>query len=218
MGRPEVPPMKHVPWASAQAETGPVVLMGEGYIVGKGERTTAWLDAQRYLKGPINVASLGSPSPCQTAVSYLFVNCGFLLLGLTPISDLQMAATLVNAYITFHTNDDDKDHDTNVLITIKESSGRTVARLQSDFERFPDRSTKGPYLMPILHPSTEESLRRGTVMIQIRPIGHDTWKFDWILKLVFDDGSNIINEVDGITLDQENTKQIWGFESIVPRV
>ena len=52
--------------------------------------------------------------------------------------------TLVGANITFHTNDEDKDADTLVFISVQE--GTTVAaQIQDRFQHFNDHSDAGPF-------------------------------------------------------------------------
>lgn len=55
----------------------------------------------------------------------------------------QMAA-LANSTVRFHTNDEDKDDDTHVTVTINDDNNVVAARIYNDFGHFDDHSDAGP--------------------------------------------------------------------------
>ena len=66
--------------------------------------------------------------------------------------------TLVNANIMFHTNDEDKNDDT--LVTVSVQKGDTVAAQISDrFQHFNDHSDAGPFDLEIVTPLTRDDLK-----------------------------------------------------------
>jgi hypothetical protein len=113
-------------------------------------------------------------------------------------------ATLTNATITFRTNDNDKDDNTHVIVTIHDAANQVAARISSDFEHFDNNSTHGPFGLTIENPSTFENLQTGSVAIHIDPVGHDTWKFNAYVDLYFSDGQHLSGEFGNQQLTQDN--------------
>jgi hypothetical protein len=68
-----------------------------------------------------------------------------------------MAARLTNAKIHFHTNDEDKDADTHVTITIRDENRVIAAQKDSNFVRFVEHSDH-TYPLEIKNPSTKASM------------------------------------------------------------
>jgi hypothetical protein len=76
--------------------------------------------------------------------------------------------TLTAANITFHTNDEDKDDDTLVYVSVQK--GTTVAADITDrFGHFNDHSDAGPFDLLVSNPLTREELRTGNMTIGQRP-------------------------------------------------
>lgn len=67
-------------------------------------------------------------------------------------------AVLRNISITFHTNDEDKDSDTHVTVTLVDADGIVAARISNDFGHFDDHSDSGPYALTVMNPSPKNSL------------------------------------------------------------
>jgi hypothetical protein len=123
--------------------------------------------------------------------------------------------TLRNATIEFHTNDDDKDGDTHVTVTVRDNNNIIAARVDSDFGHFDDNSDNGPFGLIIRNPSQSANLQSGTVAIHIDPNRHDTWKFNFYLDLAFDDGSHLSGEADGLVLSQDNRDASFGLSGFL---
>ena len=121
-------------------------------------------------------------------------------------------APLETARITFHTNDDDKDHDTHVTVTVRDHDGDVVARVSDDFGHFPDHSDNGPFNLQIEDPSSQTALKQGSVTIRVDPVGNDTWKFNFFLELIFSDDSRLSASADGLELTDERQEQAFGIQ------
>jgi hypothetical protein len=123
--------------------------------------------------------------------------------------------TLTGANVTFHTNDEDKDFDTEVSVQVHLRDRRTTAaRLSGALAHFDDHSDHGPFDLVVVTPATREQLRTGSVTISIIPVGNDTWRFNFLLDLVFSDGSHLISRANGIELtdDKSSRTQTFGIE------
>jgi len=116
---------------------------------------------------------------------------------------------LAEASITFHTNDDDKDGDSHVTITVTDGQRNIAAQFDSDFGGFADNSDHGPYQLAIFNPSTRSAIQAGTVKIRLDPNGHDTWHFNWDLTFVFSDKSRVLAEASGCSLSQKDREKTW---------
>jgi len=110
---------------------------------------------------------------------------------------------LIYSTIKFHTNDDDKDGDTHVTITVRDANQVIAARVDSDFGHFNDNSENGPFGLIIKNRSSRSILENGNINIRIDPNGHDNWKFNFLLDLHFDDGSILSSGANGLDLNQD---------------
>ena len=86
---------------------------------------------------------------------------------------------LTGASISFHTNDDDKDHDTHVDVSVQAGTpegGNAIlaAVINDDFGHFPDHSDAGPFDLVVVEQLTRDQLKTGNVTINIEPNGADT--------------------------------------------
>jgi hypothetical protein len=122
------------------------------------------------------------------------------------------AANLRNANISFHTNDEDKDHDTHVTAVVKDCNNVVVARISNDFGHFNDNSDAGPYALRVTNSSSKTCLQKGFVTVRVDPNGHDTWRFNFFLDLQFADGSHLSGNVDGLSLSHNNRQQTFGLD------
>jgi hypothetical protein len=120
-------------------------------------------------------------------------------------------ATLIAARIFFHTNDDDKDRDTHVTVTVREINGIIAARVDSDFALFDDFSDAGPFSLAITDPGTVTELRGGIVTIRIDPNGDDSWRFNFFLDLLFSNGSHLSSDAAGLELTNNRVQSSFGI-------
>jgi hypothetical protein len=122
-------------------------------------------------------------------------------------------ATLTGANVTFHTNDDDKDYNTSFTVNVLLGETR-VAGTGGMFAKFGDNSDAGPFALLVHIPVTRDELlkRGGAVLIYIAPSGNDTWRFNFLLDLVFSDGAHLIARANGVELTQDSREQRFGIE------
>jgi hypothetical protein len=119
--------------------------------------------------------------------------------------------TLVGANITFHTNDEDKDNDTLVFVSVQK--GTTVAaEIKDRFQHFSDHSDAGPFDLLMVKPLTRDQLKTGNMTIGITPNGNDTWRFNFFLDLRFSDGSHLFARASRLQLTETFNAQIFGIE------
>jgi hypothetical protein len=121
--------------------------------------------------------------------------------------------TLTGATITFQTNDDDKDDTTKVEVKVRLRDGRTVvAESSNEFAKFGNDSEMGPFALLVVNPVTREQLKTGRVTIAILTAGNDTWRFNFLLDLIFSDGGHLLARAAGIELTQDSGPQSFGIE------
>lgn len=120
--------------------------------------------------------------------------------------------TLVGANITFHTNDDDKNSDTLVLVSVQDSAGTMAAQIEDNFQHFADHSDAGPYDLLLVNQLTRDQLKTGHMTIGITPNGSDTWRFNFFLDLRFSDGSHLFARASRLQLTETFNAQNFGIE------
>jgi|GraSoiStandDraft_24_1057298.scaffolds.fasta_scaffold203500_2 hypothetical protein len=121
--------------------------------------------------------------------------------------------TLVGANITFHTNDEDKDDDTHVSVTVQDSTMTTLAaEIADNFGHFDDNSDAGPFELVLVNALTRDQLKTGNMTIAIKPNGHDTWRFNFFLDLRFSDGSHLLARANHLQLTQTYRDVSFGIE------
>jgi hypothetical protein len=124
-----------------------------------------------------------------------------------------MDPTLTGANVTFHTNDEDKDYNTFVSVVVHLRDGRMeVAKLLLEWGTFNDHTDAGPFDMVVVTSVTREQLKTGNVTISILPKGNDTWRFNFLLDMLFSDGAHLIARANGIELTQDSPSQSFGIE------
>ena len=121
-------------------------------------------------------------------------------------------AALTSASITFHTNDEDKDPDTRVEVSVELVHNIVVASMSDALGHFDDKSDNGPYDLLLAAPATRGELKTGHVSIKIVPNGHDTWHFNFLLDLLFSDDTHLIARANGLELTETLQKLSFGIE------
>jgi hypothetical protein len=133
-------------------------------------------------------------------------------------------AHLTAASIAFHTNDDDKDGDTDVLMFIVrgDRSATAASATYGPLDHFDDNTDNGPFAMITDTNTVATQLSTFFVNIIIVPFGHDTWKFNYTATLSFSDGSTYLAHEQNIRLDQDNNVLFTQFTLVtqvaVPRL
>jgi hypothetical protein len=129
-----------------------------------------------------------------------------------PNATADTGATLVRAEVSFHTNDEDKDDDTQVTVTVRDKDGGTAAQVSADWAHFDDNSDAGPFPLTVQQGRSWESMTAGRTTIAIDPNGHDTWRFNFHVDLVFSDGSHLDEDVRGVQLTQDDDQRTWPIQ------
>ena len=128
---------------------------------------------------------------------------------------------LTRASVIFHTNDEDKDSDTLVEVEVRLSGGTVVAKLSDHLGHFNDHSDAGPFVLLMVQPVHRSQLRTGSVNIlalahiTAPPEGHgDTWRFNFVVDLLFDDGAHLLARANGVQLKSPGlpVQQSFGIE------
>ena len=117
---------------------------------------------------------------------------------------------LLLAQITFQTYDDDKDYDTHVDTVVNTVDIPKVAHASSDYYRFGNNTTNGPFPMTV-SPVPKDELSPATFTIKITPNGNDTWDVSCYLDLTFTDGSHITFDSGRMLLDGDTPTIVMGF-------
>jgi hypothetical protein len=96
---------------------------------------------------------------------------------------------LVSALASFHTNDDDKDDDTILTVTIERAPDE-FAKVDNIIGTFDDHTDNGPFGLSIQGLISKSTLPGATTTLRIQPDGNDTWRFNYFLDLVYSDGTH----------------------------
>ena len=121
-------------------------------------------------------------------------------------------ALLIRVSVSFHTNDEDKDDDSRVDVTVRLMDQTVVASIADEFGHFDDHSDAGPFDLLIKQAATRGELKTGSVAVKIEPNGNDTWRFNFFLDLLFDDGAHLIAWANGLELTESRQEQSFGIE------
>jgi hypothetical protein len=121
-------------------------------------------------------------------------------------------AVLTRASVSFHTNDEDKDDDSQVEVTVRLMDQTVVASITDEFGHFDDHSDAGPFDLLITQAASRGALKTGSVAVKISPNGNDTWRFNFFLDLLFDDGAHLIAWANGLEVTESRQEQSFGIE------
>lgn len=121
-------------------------------------------------------------------------------------------AVLIRASVSFHTNGEDKDDDSRVGVTVRLMDQTVVASIADEFGHFDDHSDAGPFDLLITQAATRGALKTGSVAVKIEPNGDDTWRFNFFLDLLFEDGAHLIAWANGLEVTESRQEQSFGIE------
>jgi hypothetical protein len=122
--------------------------------------------------------------------------------------------SLVNAMVSFRTNDDDKNKETNVTVEVSDNQGELAARISDPFGLFDDQTTNGPFDLELIKREDKSMLQGGTAMLRIDPAGDDSWNFNFLLELHFDDSTTLTASADGLQLNEHQLQsQTFGISA-----
>jgi hypothetical protein len=166
--------------------------------------------------GAIGRACCQSSTPCAAGG-----NC----VGGTCVTSASRA-TIDDLKITFRTNDEDKDGDTKVTVSIKgppiwsPPKGRLHTRFdlapvitgwsQAGDQHYDDQSTHTFALTPS-SVAVEAVAGDHRLIVCINPNGNDTWRFNVLLQGTVSDGTPYRFEKKALQLDQERRCIEWDF-------
>jgi len=135
--------------------------------------------------------------------------------------------TLVKATLFTHTNDDDKDHDTGVFIEVYTADGKSL--IGKAYDKDDTNDDGGQYkdnsnhqfdleLGDAVGMSKSDCEKFKTVIWQQthNGAGHDTWKFNAKVILLFSNKTNITAQNNGITLTSRGTNEKPSVEFTAP--
>ncbi len=128
-------------------------------------------------------------------------------IGMAVPSDAapEQEPVLTKVSILFHTNDDNKDHDTEVYTRAYDNAGHQVAVLIPNFggDTWDDHEDEGPYDLRIDYAAGWFAMKSGEMIIWIEPDGNDTWKFNATATFFFSNGDRRRAETRNQSLDQD---------------
>lgn len=119
--------------------------------------------------------------------------------------------TATKILATFHTNQDDKDWDSQIGTQIY-FNGHVVAekfccsgdRNDDHWDDHTDNPAKGPIVLDIKEPITKEQLDNALYDVSLQAVGGDHWYFDARLHIEFSDGTH--RDWTFLTNDLESTR------------
>lgn len=128
--------------------------------------------------------------------SIFFLTVALLLTSWTPAKNSR-EATLTEAWCDFETYDggNDKDNDSRIelsyAVTYPNGISRVFALAPMDaYGRFPDGSSNRVAMKPQGSPTMKDILENtGSFTLKFEPKGDDTWKFHYVLRMKFSDGT-----------------------------
>jgi hypothetical protein len=109
--------------------------------------------------------------------------------------------------VLFHTNDEDKDNDTGLSVTI--ANGSVAEWHQTQNEKYVDNSDHVKELTPSA--VRLDALKSQLLEICISPNGNDTWRFNVTLTGTPSDGSRYVFSANSIELTQDNRCRKWAL-------
>jgi hypothetical protein len=114
------------------------------------------------------------------------------------------ATELVHASVRFHTNDDDKNDDTELVLSMQDASGAEVARYHVGKNTHWNNGSDNTVNLALVAPrGTKDLIAAGQLIITEEPSGNDTWRFDADVNLQFSDGS----QLHGIVANRQTTEK-----------
>jgi hypothetical protein len=115
-------------------------------------------------------------------------------------------AKLKDGHIEFKTGGKSKKPDTRVIIQVYCKDGSTAAKndpvqAYGEFRHF---TKSGPIALTVDNTKAKYDIKGGYHLIKIEPVGDDTWTFDYVLTLDFDDGTKLVYERNNRKVSQKN--------------
>jgi hypothetical protein len=183
-------------------ETKLLVIGGDSQLALKAAGPNVLNELRNFIQ---NGGSVAQALPISYRINYLANNKPALISFTTDYNRINKTEIprIKDLTVDFDTNDDDKDDDTYLSVSIN-GNGKTYATYTQngknkydDHSHHTERLTSNDVLFIRDLPSAK-------ISIHIQPTRHDTWKFNYHLHGTTTDGRNYISGRDGITLNQDN--------------
>ena len=137
--------------------------------------------------------------------------------------DLSKLPKVQSIEVQFHTNDDDKDADTQLITDFRcGDSVFAILKMQAQDEvfnqtlfiksysdSFSDGATTTWVQIPIQSPVTKPAVHFCTTKVRIDPKGHDTWRFNYWVRLHYSDNTMDEYHYDGHALSEKVRENVF---------
>jgi hypothetical protein len=184
-----------------------------------GTATLSW-DVRNALSvsltefGPVLTTGSRNVSPAETKEYTLNITGldGKSVSVPATVTVIQPPPQLTAARVFFHTTNDNKDHDTNVVVNVICDAG-TVASVSSNFGgEFRDPGDNGPFGMTVVAPQPINRVN-GVCRAELteQPNGHDEWHFNWWVELTFSSGQTIRSATGAGNVDYDRPHATINF-------
>jgi hypothetical protein len=119
---------------------------------------------------------------------------------------------LVSATVRFQTLDDQKDRNSGVAVTVRDSTNEIIAFVDNIFDEFKDRRLYGPYDMHVINSVVKSMVRPGgSLTVYFVQNANDEWHTNLLVDLAFNDGSHIAIEEQDLSFTGDHPKQLFGL-------
>ncbi len=114
-------------------------------------------------------------------------------------------AKLKDGHIEFKTGAKSKKPDTRVIIQVYCKDGSIAAKNDpvESYGEFQHFTKSGPISLTVNSAKAKYDIKGGYHLIGIQPAGDDTWTFDYVLTLDFDDGTQLVYARNNRALSQK---------------
>ena len=86
-------------------------------------------------------------------------------------------------------------------------SSAIVASISDTFGPFDDQTSHGPFQLDVLNHADKAAMIGGDVLLRVDPKGDDTWRFNFIVVLHFDDATALTSSATGVELNESTEQQ-----------
>jgi hypothetical protein len=119
--------------------------------------------------------------------------CSLMVVWLASANVVDIASAeepiLTGAFASFHTNGDNKNDDTLLIITIENGHDEYAKVDNIVGNDFDDHRDVGPFGLNVFGRIPKSALRGATTTLKIQPTQDDKWEFNYFLELQFSDCS-----------------------------
>ena len=93
-----------------------------------------------------------------------------------------------------------------------------IAYISDEFGQFPDHSDSGPYTLLLVHRLPRHAIRQAKVVVGLDRVVEslagrgDTWRFNFVLDFLFEDGSHQLSRASRLELSTWNREHEFAVE------